>query len=96
MTWNADTLAALLTGPESLEDLVAVLDDLTEADRSAIRKAIGKALPSLRRHLGKNEEWGLLPLLAAAVGATPAQCAKVFAPQEIWQLKWSPPSPETG
>ena len=90
MTWNADTLAALLTGPESLEDLVAVLDDLTEADRSAIRKAIGKALPSLRRHLGKNEEWGFLPLLAAAISATPAQCAKVFAPQEIWQLKWSP------
>ena len=90
MTWNADTLAALLTGPESLEDLVAVLDDLTEADRSAIRKAIGKALPSLRRHLGKNEEWGLLPLLAAAISATPAQCAKAFAPQEIWQLKWSP------
>ena len=90
MTWNADTLAALLTEPESLEDLVAVLDDLTEADRSAIRKAIGKALPSLRRRLGKNEEWGRLPLLAAAVGATPAQCASVFAPQEIWRLKWSP------
>ena len=90
MTWNADTLAALLTEPESLEDLVAVLDDLTEADRSAIRTTLGKAIPSLRRHLGKNEEWGRLPLLAAAVGATPAQCASVFAPQEIWRLKWSP------
>ena len=53
MIWNADTLAALLTEPESLEDLVAVLDDLTEADRSAIRKAIGKALPSLRRRIEK-------------------------------------------
>jgi len=90
MIWNADTLAALLTEPESLEDLVAVLDDLTEADRSAIRTTLGKAIPSLRRHLGKNEEWGRLPLLAAAVGATPAQCASVFAPQEIWRLKWSP------
>mgnify|MGYP000928332670 CR=1 FL=1 len=90
MTWNADTLAALITEPESLEDLVAVLDDLTEADRSAIRTTLGKAIPSLRRHLGKNEEWGRLPLLAAAVGATPAQCASVFAPQEIWRLKWSP------
>ena len=90
MTWNADTLAALLTEPESLEDLVAALDDLTEADRSAIRTTLGKAIPSLRRHLGKNEEWGRLPLLAAAVGATPAQCASVFAPQEIWRLKWSP------
>ena len=90
MTWNADTLAALITEPESLEDLAAVLDDLTEADRSAIRTTLGKAIPSLRRHLGKNEEWGRLPLLAAAVGATPAQCASVFAPQEIWRLKWSP------
>ena len=90
MTWNADTLAALITEPESLEDLVTVLDDLTEADRSAIRTTLGKAIPSLRRHLGKNEEWGRLPLLAAAVGATPAQCASVFAPQEIWRLKWSP------
>ena len=90
MTWNADTLAALLTEPESLGDLVAALDDLTEADRSAIRTTLGKAIPSLRRHLGKNEEWGRLPLLAAAVGATPAQCASVFAPQEIWRLKWSP------
>ena len=90
MTWNADTLAALLTEPESLEDLVAALDDLTEADRSAIRTTLGKAIPSLRRHLGKNEEWGRLPLLAAVVGATPAQCASVFAPQEIWRLKWSP------
>ena len=90
MTWNADTLAALITEPESLEDLVTVLDDLTEADRSAIRTTLGKAIPSLRRHLGKNEEWRRLPLLAAAVGATPAQCASVFAPQEIWRLKWSP------
>ena len=90
MTWNADTLAALITEPESLEDLAAVLDDLTEADRSAIRTTLGKAIPSLRRHLGKNEKWGRLPLLAAAVGATPAQCASVFAPQEIWRLKWSP------
>ena len=91
MTWNADTLAALLTGPESLEDLVAVLDDLTEADRSAIRKAIGKALPSLRRRLEEAGTGGQrLVLLAAAISATPAQCAKVFAPQEIWQLKWSP------
>ena len=91
MTWNADTLAALLTGPESLEDLVAVLDDLTEADRSAIRKSIGKALPSLRRRLEEAGTGGQrLVLLAAAISATPAQCAKVFAPQEIWQLKWSP------
>ena len=90
MIWNADTLAALLTEPESLEDLVAVLDNLTEADRSAVRTTLGKAIPSLRRHLGKDEEWGRLPLLAAAVGATPAQCASVFAPQEIWRLKWSP------
>ena len=90
MIWNADTLAALLTEPESLEDLVTVLDDLTEADRLAIRTTLGKAIPSLRRHLGKNEEWGRLPLLAAVVGATPAQCASVFAPQEIWRLKWSP------
>lgn len=91
MTWNADTLAALLTGPESLEDLVAVLDDLTEADRSAIRKSIGKALPSLRRRLEEAGTGGQrLVLLAAAISATPAQCASVFAPQEIWQLKWSP------
>ena len=33
MTWNADTLAALLTEPESLEDLVTVHYDLTEPDR---------------------------------------------------------------
>ena len=33
MTWNADTLATLLTEPESREGLVAVRDDLTEADR---------------------------------------------------------------
>ena len=33
MTWNADTLAALITEPESLEYRVTVLDDLTEADR---------------------------------------------------------------
>ena len=91
MTWNADTLAALLTEPESLEDLVAVLDDLTEADRSAIRKAIGKALPSLRRRLEEAGTGGQhLVLLAAAISATPAQCASVFAPQEIWRLKWSP------
>lgn len=91
MTWNADTLAALLTEPESLEDLVAVLDDLTEADRSAIRKSIGKALPSLRRRLEEAGTGGQrLVLLAAAISATPAQCASVFAPQEIWQLKWSP------
>ena len=80
MTWNADTLAALLTEPESLEDLVAVLDDLTEADRSAIRKAIGKALPSLRRRMEKVGAGGQrLVLLAVAVGATPAQCVTVFS-----------------
>lgn len=90
MTWNADTLAALITEPESLEDLVTVLDDLTEADRSAIRTTLGKAIPSLRRHLGKNEEWGRLPLLAAAVGATPAQCAKVFSSWDIWRLMQVP------
>ncbi|VEJ57257.1 hypothetical protein [Arachnia propionica] len=87
MTWNADTLAALLTEPESLEDLVTVLDDLTEADRSAIRKAIGKALPSLRRRMKEIGTGGQrLVLLAVAVGATPAQCVTVFSPWEIWQL----------
>ena len=91
MNWNADTLATLLTEPESLEGLVAVLDDLTEADRSAIRKSIGKALPSLRRRLEEAGTGGQrLVLLAAAISATPAQCASVFAPQEIWRLKWSP------
>lgn len=87
MTWNADTLAALITEPESLEDLVTVLDDLTEADRSVIRKAIGKALPSLRRRMEKVGAGGQrLVLLAVAVGATPAQCATVFSPWDIWQL----------
>ena len=87
MTWNADTLATLLTEPESLEDLVAVLDDLTEADRSAIRKAIGKAIPSLRRRMKEIGTGGQrLVLLAVAVGATPAQCVTVFSPWEIWQL----------
>ena len=87
MTWNADTLAALLTEPESLENLVTVLDDLTEADRSVIRKAIGKALPSLRRRMEKVGAGGQrLVLLAVAVGATPAQCVTVFSPWEIWQL----------
>ena len=86
MTWNADTLAALLTEPESLEGLVAVLDDLTEADRSAIRKSIGKALPSLRRRLGEGRRSGHLILLTAAVGATPAQCVTVFSLWDIWQL----------
>lgn len=87
MIWNADTLAALLTEPESLEDLVTVLDDLTEADRSAIRKAIGKALPSLRRRIEKVGAGGQrLVLLAVAVGATPAQCATVFFPWDVWQL----------
>lgn len=91
MTWNADTLAALLTEPESLEDLVTVLDDLTEADRSAIRKAIGKALPSLRRRIEKVGAGGQrLVLLAVAVGATPAQCAKVFSSWDIWRLMQVP------
>ena len=91
MTWNADTLAALLTEPESLEDLVTVLDDLTEADRSAIRKAIGKALPSLRRRMEKVGAGGQrLVLLAVAVGATPAQCAKVFSSWDIWRLMQVP------
>ncbi|WP_423861142.1 DUF6493 family protein [Arachnia propionica] len=91
MTWNADTLAALLTEPESLEDLVTVLDDLTEADRSAIRKAIGKALPSLRRRMKEIGTGGQrLVLLAVAVGATPAQCAKVFSPWDIWLLTEMP------
>ena len=91
MIWNADTLAALLTEPESLEDLVTVLDDLTEADRSAIRKAIGKALPSLRRRIEKVDAGGQrLVLLAVAVGATPAQCAKVFSSWDIWRLMQVP------
>ena len=91
MTWNADTLAALLTEPESLEDLVTVLDDLTEADRSAIRKAIGKALPSLRRRMEKVGAGGQrLVLLAVAVGATPAQCAEVFSSWDIWRLMQVP------
>ena len=91
MIWNADTLAALLTEPESLEDLVTVLDDLTEADRSAIRKAIGKALPSLRRRIEKVGAGGQrLVLLAVAVGATPAQCAKVFSSWDIWRLMQVP------
>ena len=86
MTWNADTLATFLLESKSFKDLVAALDDLTEADRSAIRKAIGKALPSLRRHLGEGRRSGHLILLAAAVGATPAQCVTVFSPWAIWQL----------
>ena len=91
MTWNADTLAALITEPESLEDLVTVLDDLTEADRSVIRKAIGKALPSLRRRMEKVGAGGQrLVLLAVAVGATPAQCAKVFSSWDIWRLMQVP------
>lgn len=91
MIWNADTLAALLTEPESLEDLVTVLDDLTEADRSVIRKAIGKALPSLRRRMEKVGAGGQrLVLLAVAVGATPAQCAKVFSSWDIWRLMQVP------
>ncbi|AFN45782.1 hypothetical protein EGT56_08150 [Arachnia propionica] len=91
MTWNADTLAALITEPESLEDLVTVLDDLTEADRSVIRKAIGKALPSLRRRMEKVGAAGQrLVLLAVAVGATPAQCAKVFSSWDIWRLMQVP------
>ncbi|WP_412054116.1 DUF6493 family protein [Arachnia propionica] len=91
MTWNADTLAALLTEPESFEDLVTVLDDLTEADRSVIRKAIGKALPSLRRRMEKVGAGGQrLVLLAVAVGATPAQCAKVFSSWDIWRLMQVP------
>ena len=91
MTWNADTLAALITEPESLEDLVTVLDDLTEADRSVIRKAIGKALPSLRRRMEKVGAGGQrLVLLAVAVGATPAQCAKIFSSWDIWRLMQVP------
>ena len=86
MTWNADTLAAFLLESTSFKDLVVALDDLTEADRSAIRKAIGKALPSLRRRLGEDRRRGHLILLTAAVGATPAQCATTFSPWDIWQL----------
>ena len=86
MTWNADTLAAFLLESKSFKDLVVALDDLTEADRSAIRKAIGKALPSLRRHVGEGRRSGHLILLTAAVGATPAQCATAFSPWDIWQL----------
>ena len=86
MTWNADTLAAFLLESTSFKDLVAALDDLTEADRSAIRKAIGKALPSLRRRMEEDRRGGHLILLAAAVGATPAQCATTFSPWDIWQL----------
>ena len=86
MTWNADTLAAFLLESKSFKDLVVALDDLTEADRSAIRKAIGKALPSLRRRLGEDRRGGHLILLTAAVGATPAQCATAFSPWDIWQL----------
>ena len=86
MTWNADTLAAFLLESKSFKDLVAALDDLTEADRSAIRKAIGKALPSLRRRMGEDRRGGHLILLTAAVGATPAQCATTFSPWDIWQL----------
>ncbi len=86
MTWNADTLAAFLLESKSFKDLVVALDDLTEADRSAIRKAIGKALPSLRRRLGEGRRSGHLILLTAAVGATPAQCATVFSPWDIWKL----------
>ena len=86
MTWNADTLAAFLLESKSFKDLVAALDDLTEADSSAIRKAIGKALPSLRRRLGEGRRSGHLILLTAAVGATPAQCSTVFSPWDIWKL----------
>ena len=86
MTWNADTLAAFLLESKSFKDLVAALDDLTGADRSAIRKAIGKALPSLRRRMGEDRRRGHLILLTAAVGATPAQCATTFSPWDIWQL----------
>ena len=86
MTWNADALAAFLLESKSFKDLVAALDDLTEADRSAIRKAIGKALPSLRRHVGEGRRSGHLILLTAAVGATPAQCVTAFSPWDIWQL----------
>lgn len=86
MTWNADTLAAFLLESKSFKDLVAALDDLTEADRSAIRKAIGKALPSLRRRMEEDRRRGHLILLTAAVGATPAQCATTFSPWDIWQL----------
>ncbi len=86
MTWNADTLAAFLLESKSFKDLVATFDDLTGADRSAIRKAIGKALPSLRRRLGEDRRGGHLILLTAAVGATPAQCATAFSPWDIWQL----------
>ena len=86
MTWNADTLAAFLLESKSFKDLVVALDDLTEADRSAIRKAIGKALPSLRRRMEEDRRRGHLILLTAAVGATPAQCATAFSPWDIWQL----------
>ena len=86
MTWNADTLAAFLLESTSFKDLVVALDDLTEADRSAIRKAIGKALPSLRRRMEEDRRRGHLILLTAAVGATPAQCVTVFSPWDIWQL----------
>ena len=86
MTWNADALAAFLLESKSFKDLVVALDDLTEADRSAIRKAIGKALPSLRRHVGEGRRSGHLILLTAAVGATPAQCVTAFSPWDIWQL----------
>ena len=86
MTWNADALAAFLLESTSFKDLVAALDDLTEADRSAIRKAIGKALPSLRRRMEEDRRSGHLILLTAAVGATPAQCVTVFSPWAIWKL----------
>ena len=86
MTWNADTLAAFLLESTSFKDLVVALDDLTEADRSAIRKAIGKALPSLRRRMEEDRRRGHLILLTAAVGAAPAQCATTFSPWDIWQL----------
>jgi len=86
MTWNADTLAAFLLESKSFKDLVAALDALTEADRSAIRKAIGKALPSLRRRMEEDRRSGHLILLAVAVGATPAQCVTAFSPWDIWQL----------
>ena len=45
MTWNADTLAAFLLESTSFKDLVAALDDLTEADRSAIRKRSARPSP---------------------------------------------------
>ena len=81
MTWNADALAALLTEPESFKDLVTVLDDLTEADRSAIRKALGRALPALRRRMEEVRAGGQrLILLAAAVGATPRSAPPSSSP----------------